>query len=493
MAFEFKLPDIGEGVVEGEIVKWLVKPGDTIAVDQPMVEVMTDKATVVIPSPKAGVVLETRGKEGDIAKVHAVLVVIDDQAGGAQAAQSPRAAEAPRPAAASPKAAPATVAASKAPPPPPAKSAPSAPPKSPPPPPPRSEARAAAPVPPPPAPRSGAPSANGAGLHAATLQDQRSLKVLAAPATRRLARELGVELTAVPGTGPAGRITSEDVRRIARGDVALHGEAGHALDHDEAHEAPRPAPAGLQARPAAGVRLPGDAEGDEHLPVRGLRKRIWDNMSLSKSMLAHFTFVEECDATELVKIRERFNGKVKSGEEKLTFLPFIVKAVIATLKRFPDLNAHVDDDKQELIRRHEYHIGIAVASDRGLIVPVVRHADRRSIIDLAREIKRLSDAVRSNQLRPEDLGGSTFTITSLGKDGGIFATPIINYPEVAIMGVHKISKKPAVVEEQIVIRDMMNLSLSFDHRLIDGHVGAAFTYGVIGLLEQPDRLMMEML
>jgi pyruvate dehydrogenase E2 component (dihydrolipoamide acetyltransferase) len=240
------------------------------------------------------------------------------------------------------------------------------------------------------------------------------------------------------------------------------------------------------------IRGPTVEAADVVMPVRGLRKRIWENMALSTAHTARFTFVEECDATELVALRERFNARLKEGEEKLTFLPFIVKSVIASLRRFPDLNAHVDDQKMEYIRRGEYHIGIAVASERGLIVPVVRHADRRSILELGQEIKRLGDAVRTSQIRQDDLGGSTFTITSLGKDGGIFATPIINYPEVAIMGVHKITKRPVVIDDQIVIRDMMNLSLSFDHRLIDGHVGAAFTYSVIRLLQEPDRLMMEM-
>lgn len=215
-------------------------------------------------------------------------------------------------------------------------------------------------------------------------------------------------------------------------------------------------------------------------------------MAESTAHAAPFTFVEECDVTELVGFRERFNKHLKEGAAQITYLPFIVKAVLVALKRFPDMNAHVDDAAMEYVRRKDYHIGVAVASDRGLIVPVVRHADRRSMVDLAQEIKRLADATRSGQLRPADLGGSTFTITSLGKDGGIFATPIINYPEVAIMGVHKISKRPMVIDDQVVIRDVMNLSLSFDHRLIDGHVGAAFTYEVIRLLEIPERLMMEM-
>ncbi|MCA9556216.1 MAG: 2-oxo acid dehydrogenase subunit E2, partial [Myxococcales bacterium] len=174
------------------------------------------------------------------------------------------------------------------------------------------------------------------------------------------------------------------------------------------------------------------------------------------------------------------------------YLPFIVKAVVASLKRFPNMNGHVDDDDMAFIQRGSYHIGIAVASERGLVVPVVRNADRKSILELEQEIRRLADAVRTNKLTQDDLGGSTFTITSLGKEGGIFATPIINYPEVAIMGIHKMAKRPMVVDDEIKVRDMMNLSLSFDHRLIDGHVGAAFTYSVIKLLQNPDRLMMEM-
>lgn len=446
MAFEFKLPDIGEGVVEGEIVKWLIKPGDAVTEDQPMVEVMTDKATVVIPSPRAGKVLETRGAEGSIAKVGGVLVVIEE---GAKAADPNAPTIRPTPAAA-PKA-----------PPPPARpaAAPAAP------------APAAAPVPPAPAPAAPAPAAPRA-----------SGPVLAAPATRRLARELGVDMASVAGTGPAGRVTSEDVRRAAAAPPAAPAAASAA--HDDARDTLAP--------PA---RIPvGDAAVEERIAIRGLRKRIFDNMARSKAHAAHFTFVEECDCTALVALRDRFNAQLKEGEAKLQYLPFIVKAVIAALKQFPDLNGHVDEAAMEFVRRRDYHIGIAASTDRGLIVPVARSADRRSLLDLSNEIKRLGDTARAGRLGAEDLGGSTFTITSLGKEGGIFATPIINYPEVAIMGVHKMVKRPMVNEDDdtVVIKPMMNLSLSFDHRLIDGHIGAAFTYAVIKLLQNPDRLLMEM-
>ncbi|MFO0725444.1 MAG: dihydrolipoamide acetyltransferase family protein [Myxococcota bacterium] len=437
MAFEFRLPDIGEGVVEGEIVKWHVKAGDSVSIDQPMVEVMTDKATVVIPSPRAGKVVEARGNEGAIAKVGEILVVIEEVGAPAKAAPPPPAAPPP---AARPAAQPAVQAQAM-------------------------HVAVAEALPPPPAP---AAQKNG------------SRPVLAAPATRRLARELGLELATIDGTGPGGRVTSEDVRRASQRGT-----------DDDARTTVAPPPMAPAMPPLPMPAVAGDVE--ERVPIRGLRKRIFENMARSKQHAAHFTFVEECDCTALVALRDRFNARLKDGEEKIQYLPFIVKAVIAALKKFPDMNGHVDEAKMEFSRRKDFHIGIAAASERGLIVPVVKNADRRSILDLSNEIKRLGDLARAGRLGPEDLGGSTFTITSLGKDGGIFATPIINYPEVAIMGVHKMAKKAMVNEDDsITVKPMMNLSLSFDHRMIDGHVGAAFTYTVIRLLESPDRLLMEM-
>ena len=442
MAFEFKLPDIGEGVVEGEIVKWLVKPGDPVAEDQPMVEVMTDKATVVIPSPRAGTVLETRGAEGDIAKVHEVLVVIQEAGAAAPAPVK----------AALVKAAPSPVRAA-------------------PPPPTRDQTVIPEPAEPPPPP----PVAPAATI--SVTPRRAGQKVLAAPATRRLARELELDISTVNGSGPSGRVTSADVRAAAHAGLAL-------LDAPEERVT-------LVPIPAASVALQ-VVPGEYRVPVRGIRKKIWENMMRSKHTAAHFTFVEECDCSALVDLRKRFNANLGEGESKLTFLPFILKALIASLKRYPDLNGHVDEADMAFVRRPDFHLGVAVATDRGLIVPVIRHADRLSLLGLAGEIRRLGELAREGRLSMDDLGGSTFTITSLGKDGGIFATPIINHPEVAILGVHKMSKRPVVVDDQIVIRSMMNLSLSFDHRLIDGHVGAAFTYSVIRLLESPDRLMMEM-
>lgn len=416
MAFEFKLPDIGEGVVEGEIVKWLVGPGDAVEIDQPLVEVMTDKATVVIPSPKAGKVAELRGEEGDVAAVGSVIVVLEvagEASSSSAASPAPSAAES-APAAASPAAAPASVS-----------------------------------------------------------------RKLAAPATRRLARELGVDLDAVDGSGPAGRVMADDVRKQAEAPAASAAAAA-------------PAPA-APARPSAGP-APAAAEGeDQAIPIRGIRRKIWDSMARSAFTAPHFTFVEECDVTELQSFRKRLNARIDEADARLTFLPFIIKATCVALEEMPELNGQVDDANQAFIRRARKNIGIAVAADQGLTVPVVRDADRRSLVDLAKEVKRLADSVRDGRIASADLGGSTFTVTSLGKEGGLFATPILNYPEVGILGVHRLQKRPVVGEgDRIEVRSFINLSLSCDHRLIDGHIAARFAYRVIELLQSPDELVLHM-
>jgi len=223
-----------------------------------------------------------------------------------------------------------------------------------------------------------------------------------------------------------------------------------------------------------------------------VRKRIFEQMARSKQTAAHFTFVEECDVTSLKELRARLKPAADKQGIKLTFLPFIIKAVVAALKKHPSLNSAFDESTGEIVTRKYYNIGIASSTDAGLMVPVIKDCDRRSILDLARELARLGEATKSNKVRSEDLQGSTFTITSLGQQGGLFATPILNTPEVGILGVHQMKKKPVVRNDQIVIGEVMLLSLSFDHRLIDGHVGAAFAYEVIGYLEDPDRLFLEL-
>ncbi len=440
--FEFKLPDIGEGVVEGEIVKWLIKPGDTVVEDQPMVEVMTDKATVTIPSPKAGKVVKTVGREGEIAKVHHTLVVLDVEAGAPAKGNGAAKADAPRPA--------------------PAREGEAA-----------RETRGAGEAP--------RPAGRGEGGRPAiaAVPAPAAERVLATPATRRYAREAGVDLAAVRGTGESGRVTMEDVRAAAGGGVSAFGGGPAARP-----AAPAAAPAGYAAPALRAV----SAGGEERIPVRGLRKKIAEKMALSKQHAAHFTFVEECDVTQLVEAKDRIQ---KSGIE-ITYLPFIMKAIVAALKRFPTVNAVYDEAKNELVVKRYYNFGIGVATDAGLSVVVVHDVDKRSIREIAGELKRLSADARAGKSSMADVTGSTFTITSLGSQGGVLATPVINYPEVAILGIHKIKETPVVRDGQIVIRKVMNLSASFDHRMIDGHVGAAFVYEVIKYLEDPNLLFVEM-
>jgi pyruvate dehydrogenase E2 component (dihydrolipoamide acetyltransferase) len=235
-----------------------------------------------------------------------------------------------------------------------------------------------------------------------------------------------------------------------------------------------------------------DAPLEVRRPVVGIRRRIAERMQAAKNTAAHFTFVEECDCTELVSVRDRLRASAEAAGVKLTFLPFVVKAVVAALKKHPMLNSALDEAANELVLRRYYHIGIAAATDAGLVVPVVKNADRLTLLELAREIDRLGEGARGGSLAPAELSGSTFTITSLGKMGGYFATPILNMPEVGILGVHQMKERPVVRNGQIAIGQVMLLSLSFDHRIVDGHVGAAFAYEVIHYLEDPARLFLEM-
>ncbi len=444
--FEFKLPDIGEGVAEGEIVSWLVEPGQTIAEDEPMVEVMTDKATVTISAPKTGRVIERRGVVGEVVKVHSVLVVFELDEATHTAGVSRTEPE-------------------------------------------RSGENGAA-------KHDNAASAVGdiredlPGMHLgpkARVEEAAALgggvqyfneKPLATPATRKLARDLGLDLRTVRPTGPFGRVTSDDVRGALSTPVA-----------------PRPASEPPQPEQRDVVEAPRSSSGggpEERTALKGLRKRIFENMARSKQKAAHFTFVEECDVSALQELRRRLKSPASAQGTNLTFLPFFVKAVVVALRRHPSLNSTFDESTQEIVTRRYHNIGIATATEAGLVVPVVKNAGDRSLLDIAREIERLAEDARNNRLKLDDLTGSTFTITSLGEKGGLFATPIIHFPEVAILGVHRMNRKPVVRGDQIVIGDVMLLSLSFDHRLIDGHVGAAFAYELIGLLENPEQMFLEM-
>ncbi len=406
--FEFKLPDLGEGVVEGEIVKWHVKAGDQVKEDEVVVEVMTDKATVTVPSPVAGKILKTYGAEGEIAKVHHRLADVEISGAAPAAAPAHGAAAAPA----------------------------------------KTEAPAA---------KTAAPESNQ--------------KVLATPVTRRMASAHGLDLSTINGSGPQGRVLKTDVEAVlASGASSAPAKAVHSF-----------APLAVSA-------------ADERIPLKGLRKRIAEKMVKSKFTAPHYAFVEEVDASALVALRERLNVNLAKEGVKLSFLPFFVKAVVRAFQKFPQVNANMDETKQELVVRGDRNIGIAAMTEQGLTVPVVRNADRHSIRSLASEIGRLGAAARDQKLKMDELSGGTFTITSLGQTGGLFATPIINHPEVAIMGIHRMRKRPVVDEnDQIVIKPIMLFSFCFDHRVIDGATGAEFAYEVIKYVEQPDLLLVDMI
>ncbi len=459
MIYEFKLPDIGEGVVEGEVVRWLVNEGDIVREDQPLVEIMTDKATVEIPAPRAGRVKQRLYAEGQICPVGKVLIVIEtDVDAVAQATAAAPLATAPKGAIASSATAtttvsPATAATTASP----ATAATTA----------SSAARATT--------ASSAARATTASSAAAPASDGSAAlatDVLATPATRKVARDLGVDIRQVGGTGPAGRITSDDVRAHQTGESSSK-RAGATSSPSPAHQ-PQ-----TTAREA----------GDVRLPFRGVRKKIAERLVHSKQTAAHFTYVDEVDCTDLVRLRSQENGKLAARGVKLSYLPFIIKATVNALGKFPQLNATLDEGAGEIVQRRAHHIGLATATDSGLIVPVIRDAGGKSLIALATEIDRLAEATRSGKATREDLSGSTFTITSLGLLGGLLATPIINFPEVAILGVHKIAKRPAVVDAQVVIRDMMNLSISVDHRVVDGYDAARFVAEIKAALENPTTLL----
>jgi pyruvate dehydrogenase E2 component (dihydrolipoamide acetyltransferase) len=452
MAFDFYMPDIGEGVVEGEIVAWKVKEGDVVKLDQPIVEVMTDKATVELPSPRAGTIKKINYKDGEICPVGKVLVTIEEA--GAAASASTTAAPAASSGNGNGKKPPAVIVDE------PVRKQPSTAQVM------HSKVAQGIPM--------GSSAPVSSSTHQIEVVDATATRerVLATPATRRLARQLGVEIGRVPATGKHGRVTTDDVKKFK--------------------DAPAPTTTRGSTGPAYAPMAIAKGGEEERIPLRGMRKRIAESMSRSVNTAAHFTYVEEIDMTELVTVREHAKARASERGLKLNYLPFIVKAVVSGLKKWPMLNASLDETTQEIVRKKYYHIGIAAQGPQGLVVTVVRDADRRSIFDLSKEIDRLGDAVRNNTATREELTGSTFTISSLGKLGGVLATPIINFPEVAIIGVHKIEEKPAVRDGQIVIRHLMNLSISVDHRLADGWDGAMFLQDVKALLEDPTTMFMEM-
>ena len=432
---DFKLPDLGEGVTEAEIDRWLVQEGQEIKEDDPLVEVITDKATAEIPSPYSGKVARLHVKEGDIVPVGTVLVTIGDAApvpleGTVEALFQPSGSETEQ---VSEEGA-ATGGASG-----------------------EDGGGPAATL------KNGVQSEEAAAAHSETEEAAPPAaspgSVKATPPVRKLARDLGVDLAAVAGSGPGGRILREDV---------------------EAQVAAPEPPA-----PAAGPALSGT-----RMPFRGVRRMIAEQMVKAHGVIPPVTHVEECDITELDAARRLANERSQDGT-KLTFLPFIVKAVINALKEHPTLNSTLDEEAGEIVYLDRYDIGFAVETQQGLMVPVIREADSKTVRELATEIETLASGARAGTLTSDQLRGSTFTITSPGPFGGLMATPIINYPEAAILGVHKAVERPVVRNGQIVVRLMMNLSITFDHRLLDGLAASKFCIDVVKLLEHPTVLALE--
>ncbi|MEP7029162.1 MAG: dihydrolipoamide acetyltransferase family protein [Candidatus Eisenbacteria bacterium] len=399
MAYTFKLPDIGEGVAEAEIVKWLVAVGDTVVEDQPLVEVLTDKASVEIPSPRAGKVSQLGGAEGATIPVGAMLIEIEVASGGASAP------------------APSKVAAASA----------------------------------------GAATATTSSPAAAP-----PARVEAVPAARQAAKEHGIDLATIAGSGPNGRITLEDVERVLEGGAE-----------------------------AAGPSAPGGSALEERIPLRGMRKKIAEHMALAASTVPQFTFVAEADMTAVVAHRKAARARAEAEGIKLTYVAYIVAALVPALAKYPLLNASLDHKTQEIVLKKHYDIGIATATDEGLTVPVLHGADRLGLFAIAREIERLAAAAREKKLALNELTGGTFTVTTTGAKGGLLATPIVHLPQVAILGVHAITPRAVVRDGQVVAREMTNLSLSLDHRVVDGQVGADFLYEVIANLEDPARVLRE--
>jgi pyruvate dehydrogenase E2 component (dihydrolipoamide acetyltransferase) len=453
MAYEFKLPDVGEGIHEAVIVKWLVAEGDPVKEDQPFVEIETDKAVVELPSPVTGKAGKPRFKPGDLVHVGDVLITFDDPSGKTVS---------PEPA-------------------------------------------------PDPAPKTGVPVTTAPPVKSGTGGGDSSVpgktraapqsRPLATPHTRALARRLGVELASVTPTGKGGRITNRDVELA----VSRSAPAGSR----DSEPAPDGIPAVIPAAKAPAGRMPGEDSPPEpvlsgkmentewgpveHVKISRLRQVIARNMTASKKTLAHVTHVDEADVTDLVTLYKKVKQQAESVHNiKFTIMPFFVKAAVAAIKKYPVLNAGYDEDTLRLTIKHYYHIGFAADTPEGLMVPVIHNADRKDMLHIAAEIADKAARARERKLALEEMQGAGFTITNVGRLGGIFATPVIPLPQLALLGMHAMKDRPVVRDDRIIIRKMMNLSITFDHRMIDGMIAANFLGEIISLIENPELLMLRL-
>ncbi len=415
MVYEFKFPDVGEGVTEGHIVKWLVREGDTVQVDQVIAEIETAKAIVEVPSPKAGRILKIYHSEGDTIKVGETLVMFGEQ--GEQVPQQL--------------------------------------------------------MPQPQAPQATAPIRQPTAPHSPP-----TTKAVALPATRKLAEKLNVDISKVQGTGPGGRITDEDVKAASVAAPPSSSEVTH--------------PATQSSPARAGPKVSFETYGRTiRVPLSNIRKVIAKRMVESVFTIPHVTHVEEVDVTDLDKIRREKKDEAENKGFKLTFLPFVMKACIVALREHPYINSSLDEEKEEIVLKKYYNIGFAVDTGQGLMVPVIKNVDNLSIMQIAKDINKLAEEARTREIQPQDLQGHSFCITNIGSVGGIMATPIINPPDAAILGMYRMTEVPRVVNGQIIPRKMMNLSLTFDHRIIDGAQAGRFMLSIKKLLEDPHQLLLD--
>ncbi|MFZ3231332.1 MAG: dihydrolipoyllysine-residue acetyltransferase [Pseudobdellovibrio sp.] len=429
---DIKLPELGEGVTEGELVKWLVAPGDSVKADQTVAEIMTDKATVEVPTPVAGIVKELKFKKGDVIKVESTILTLT----ATSSAATPTAASSHSTNGSKPYSAPAAAAAISMP----------------------------------------MSASASVGIYPPVADS----KVLATPATRRLAREMGVDINVMTGTGLAGRVTRDDVTNVKGGAAVISHGAGAVTAGTPTMNFPKPA------------FTSSNAAMEERVDLIGIRKKIAQNLQMSKSIIPHFTLMDEVDVTALVALRESLKEYSEKNGTKITYLPFVVKALIATIKEFPMFNASIDDAASQIVYKKYFNIGFAADTPNGLVVPVIKNADQKSILDISKEIIDLSKRARDGKLKPDEMKGASITITNIGSVGGTYATPIINHPEVAILGMYKISEKPIIKNGQLAAIKVMNYTVTCDHRLIDGAVAANFLKSFFLKIQNPGILMMGM-
>lgn len=435
MAFQFKMPDIGEGIHEGEIVKWFVKSGDEVKEDDILAEVQNDKAVVEIPSPVDGTVKEVHAEEGATVIVGDVVITFDAE--GYEDAEEEPAAEQPQAEEEAPKA----------------------------------EAKSEA-------------KEDSAGSKPLPEDDEETdptKRVIAMPAVRKYARENGVSISKVSGSGKNGRVVKEDIDKHMNGGSEAASEAPAASE--EKAEAKQEATASAQTQASA--------QPETREKMKGMRKAIAKAMVNSKHTAPHVTHMDEVVVTDLVAHRKKFKQYAADKDVKLTYLPYVVKALVSALREFPMLNASIDDSTEEIVHKHYYNIGIAANTDAGLVVPVVKEADRKPLLNVSSEINELAKKARDGKLSGDDMKGSTCTISNLGSAGGQWFTPIINNPDAAILGIGRIEEKPVVIDGEIVAAPVLALSISYDHRLIDGVTAQLALNHIKRLLNDPQLLMME--